>query len=123
MTPFPWYGHLESSLTEFRESLEKLKALSPDVIVSSHRGVITEDIDVEFDRYCERIDRRDDKLLSLLDRETTVAQLVEYAPIYGGFPYAEPLLRYWEEQMIRKHLEKLEGEGRVEMRGKYYILV
>jgi glyoxylase-like metal-dependent hydrolase (beta-lactamase superfamily II) len=123
LTPFPWYGHVESSLTEFRESLEKLRALSPDVIVSSHRGVITEDIDVEFDRYCERIDRRDDKLLSLLDREKTVAQLVEYAPIYGGFPYAEQLLRYWEEQMISKHLEKLAGEGRVEMHGEYYVRV
>lgn len=121
LTPFPWYGHMESSLVEFRESVEKLKALSPDVIVSAHRGIIIEDIDIEFDRYCERIDRRDDKLLSLLADEKTVAQLVECAPIYGSYPYAEPLLRYWEGQMIEKHLEKLEAEGRLEMRGEYYI--
>jgi glyoxylase-like metal-dependent hydrolase (beta-lactamase superfamily II) len=45
LTSFPWYGHRESSLPEFRESLKKLKALSPKVVVSSHRGIITENID------------------------------------------------------------------------------
>jgi len=25
---------------------------------------------------------------------------------YGSFPYGEPLLRFWEEQMIIKHLEE-----------------
>jgi glyoxylase-like metal-dependent hydrolase (beta-lactamase superfamily II) len=123
LTPFPWYGHVESILTEFRESVGKLKDLSPDVVISSHRGIIIDDIDEEFDRYCERIDRRDDKLLSLLTSEKTVAQLVECAPIYGSYPYAEPLLRYWERQMIEEHLDKLVVEGRVEIRGKSYIRV
>ncbi len=123
LTSFPWYGHRESSLVEFIESVGKLKALSPEAIVSSHRGVITENINTEFEKYCERIDRRDEKLVSLLESEKTIAQLVEYAPIYGSFPYAEPLLRFWEGQMIEKHLEKLETEGRVERRAGGYIRV
>ena len=51
LTSFPWYGHRESSIPEFRESVKKLKFLSPKIVVSSHRGVSAEDIDAEFDRF------------------------------------------------------------------------
>jgi glyoxylase-like metal-dependent hydrolase (beta-lactamase superfamily II) len=113
LTPFPWYGHRESSIPKFRESVKKLKALSPKAVVSSHRGVITKNIDAEFDQFYTIIDERDGKILSLLESEKTVDQLVECAPIYGEFPYAESLLRYWEGQMVKKHLEQLEIDGKV----------
>jgi len=38
---------------------------------------------------------------------------VEQALIYGGFPYAPELLRYWEGQMVLKHLERLVHSGLV----------
>jgi hypothetical protein len=117
---FPWYGLRESSIPEFRESVRKLKALSPKVVVSSHRGIVTGDIAAEFDRFCRRIDARGEKILSLLDSAKTIEQLVELAPIYGSFPYMEPLLRFWEAQMIGKHLEQLEADGRVKRRGDLY---
>jgi ribonuclease/clavin/mitogillin len=120
-TPFPWYGHAESSLPEFEQSVQKLKALFPKVIVSSHRGIIAENIDAEFDKFQRRIDEREEKILSLLGNEKTVNQLVECAPIYGSFPYAKSLLRYWEGQMIRKHLERLELKGKVKRLGNFYI--
>ena len=115
LTIFPWYGHRESSITEFKESVKKLKALSPKVVVSSHSGIITENIDDEFDKFRRRIDERDEKILSLLENKKKVDHLVESAPIYGRFPYAESLLRYWERQMIKKHLEQLEIDGKVKM--------
>jgi len=113
LTSFPWYGHRESNILEFRESVKKLKALAPKVVVSSHRGIITQNINAEFDQFDARIDERNEKILSLLESEKTVDQLVECAPIYGAFPYAKPLLRYWEGQMIQKHLEHLEIDGKV----------
>jgi len=121
LTLFPWYGLRESSILEFKESVKKLKAISPKMVVSSHRGVITGDIAAEFDRFCRRIDVRGDKILSLLDTGKTIGQVVDMAPIYGSFPYMEPLLRFWEAQMISKHLEQLEIEGRVKRRGNFYI--
>ena len=121
LTPFPWYGHRESSLPEFRRSVKKLKALSTEVVVSSHRGKITENIDAEFDKFCRIIDERNEKILSLLESEKTVDQLVECAPIYGSFPYAESLLRYWEGQMIQRHLEELEINREVIRRGNAYV--
>jgi glyoxylase-like metal-dependent hydrolase (beta-lactamase superfamily II) len=121
LTLFPWYGLRESSIPEFRESVRKLKALSPKVVVSSHRGVVTGDIAAEFDRFCRRIDARGEKILSLMESAKTIEQLVELAPIYGSFPYMEPLLRFWEAQMISKHLEQLEIDGEVKRRGGSYF--
>jgi glyoxylase-like metal-dependent hydrolase (beta-lactamase superfamily II) len=121
LTLFPWYGLRESSIPEFRESVKKLNNLSPRVVVSSHRGVVTENMNTEFDMFCSRIDARDGKILSLLGTGKTIEQLVECAPIYGNFPYMEPLLRFWEAQMISKHLEQLETDGRVKRRGNLYI--
>jgi glyoxylase-like metal-dependent hydrolase (beta-lactamase superfamily II) len=121
MTSFPWYGHRESSLAEFRASIRKLKALAPRIVVSSHRGILTEHIDAEFDAFCRRVDERSERILALLATEQTIPQLVEQAPIYGRFPYAEPLLRYWEGQMIEKHLKELVDSGRVTRQGRFWI--
>ena len=121
LTLFPWYGLRESNILEFKQSVKRLKALSPRMVVSSHRGVVTGDIAAEFDRFCQRIDARGEKILSLLEGAKTIKQLVELAPIYGSFPYMEPLLRFWESQMISKHLEQLEADGRVRRHGNFYI--
>jgi len=89
--------------------------------VSSHKGIIADNIDAEFDKFQRRIDEREEKILSLLENEKTIDQLVECAPIYGRFPYAKSLLHYWEGQMIRKHLGRLELDGKVKRLGNLYI--
>ena len=118
LTSFPWYGHRESSISEFRNSVKRLELLSPKIVVSSHRGIIAENIDAEFDRFYKTFDERNEKILSLLENEKTIDQLVEGAPIYGKFSYAEPILRYWEREMVKKHLKELETSGKIEKRGK-----
>ena len=123
LTSFPWYGHQlpESNLPVFRSSVKMLKGLSPKIVVSSHKGIITEDIDARFDAFYKQLDKRNERILSLLGREKTIEQLVDQAPIYGKFPYVEQLLRYWEASMITKHLEELERDGRVQRCGDSYI--
>lgn len=118
LTSFPWYGHRESNLTEFENSLTKLAALSPKIVVSSHRGIITENIDEEFDKYRRTMAKRDERILSLLQNGKTLNQLVRCAPIYGKFPYARPLLQYWERQMIKKHSERLKITERTKKESK-----
>lgn len=121
LTSFPWYGHIESSIPEFKNSVKKLKLLSPRILVSSHRGIISENIDVEFDRFYNILNERNEKIFSLLGKGKTINQLVEHAPIYGKFPYAESILRYWESEMIKKHLKELENSGKIEKHGKLHI--
>ncbi len=120
LTSFPWYGHQESSLTEFRHSIARLKALPTKIVVSSHRGVITENIQSEWSRYARRLDERNQYILNLLDSPKTVEQLVDAAPIYRKFPYRERLLRYWERKMIQLHLDELKKEKKVQQKKEQY---
>jgi glyoxylase-like metal-dependent hydrolase (beta-lactamase superfamily II) len=120
-TTFPWYGHRESDLADFRASMEKLRGLRPTLIVSSHRGIIGGDVDAEFEGYFARLEKRDERVLSLLDNGMTLGQLVDRAPIYGSFPYMEPVLRFWEGRMIEEHLRLLQEDGRVERHGDVYV--
>ena len=120
LTSFPWYGHQESSLAEFRQSIERLKTFPTKIVVSSHRGIINEDIQSEWERYAQRLDERNQHILELLDSPKTIAQLVDAAPIYRKFPYRESLLRYWERRMIQLHLDELEKEKKVHRKKEQY---
>jgi len=121
LTSFPWYGHEESSLADFRQSIAKLRALPTDIIVSSHRGIIRNNIQTEWKAYVQRLDARSHQILTLLDSPQTLDRLVETAPIYQKFPYQERLLRYWERIMIHQHLKELEKAGKVVVQGSKYV--
>jgi len=121
LTSFPWYGHEESSLIEFKKSVEKLMALRPKIVVSSHRELIDKNIRQEFRNFLKVIEDRNKRILLLLDEGKSIDELVRYAPIYGKYPYAKQLLIYWEKQMVKKHLEMLEMEGKVKKKGGKYV--
>ncbi|MFX1505184.1 MAG: MBL fold metallo-hydrolase [Promethearchaeota archaeon] len=104
----PWYGHRESNISQFKESITKLKELEIKILVSSHKGIITENIYKQLDEFQRKFEQRTRRIRALyLAGKQSLGQLVEEKPIYGEFPYAEPLLRYWEEQMIKKHLTEI----------------
>ncbi|MHA2298012.1 MAG: MBL fold metallo-hydrolase [Candidatus Hodarchaeales archaeon] len=111
----PWYGHRESSISDFKKSINTLKGMKVETFISGHRGIISsQDVIVQLELFEKKFDERDNKIIDLLKNgDKTIDQLVEKAPIYGHFPYAEPLLRYWEGQMIEKHLCELEKLGKV----------
>ncbi len=97
-----------------------MKALPTKIVVSSHRSIITENIQSEWNRYAQRLDERNQHILDLLDSPKTVTQLVDKAPIYRKFPYREALLRYWERRMIQLHLDDLEEDGKVQQKKEQY---
>ena len=67
---------------------------------------------MQFKRYYQKIDERGERIKQLIRNwEDSLQKLVERAPIYREYTYAEPLLRYWEEQMIRKHLDEIQEAG------------
>jgi glyoxylase-like metal-dependent hydrolase (beta-lactamase superfamily II) len=121
LTSFPWYGHEESNLADFRQSIAKLQALPTDVIVSSHRGIISDNIQSEWEMYVNRLNERSQRILALLDSPQTLDQLVQFAPIYKKFPYQEQLLRYWEGIMIHQHLLELKEAGKINVQGSKYV--
>ena len=104
----PWYGHRESNISQFKNSITKLKDLDINILVSSHKGIITENIDEQLEIFYQKFEERTSNIKQLIDSGIVkLDELVEKKPIYGEFPYAEPLLRYWETQMIKKHLEEI----------------
>lgn len=105
----PWYGHRESSIPQFKDSIIKLKELDTKILVSSHKGIITKNIYKQLNQFYQKFEERTNRIRALYQAgKQALNQLVEEKPIYGEFLYAEPLLRYWEEQMIKKHLTEIE---------------
>lgn len=109
----PWYGHEESDIEQFKTSIERVKALHPSIVVSSHKGIITKNIDGEFERFTQVFQERDQRILTFLKRERTLKEIVDNALIYRNFSFHPALLRYWEEMMVQKHLKTLIGKGSV----------
>ena len=117
----PWYGHRESDIGAFEESIRKVIAFQPRVVVSSHKGVMVDNISARLEKFLGVFAERDQLLLDLLSRTDAVDELVGLTPFYQSCPYAPNLMRYWEEQMIRKHLARLIERGWVAetLDGKY----
>ncbi|MBA4358781.1 MAG: hypothetical protein C0405_13770, partial [Desulfovibrio sp.] len=113
LTPFgPWYGHRESSLDQFRASIAKVKALKPRILASSHMPPRDHGIPEALDAYAAVLDQRTWLVLDLVRaRPRTLEDLVDLALIYGSHAFFPLLFRYWEGQMIGKHLEELEQRG------------
>ncbi|MFW9906281.1 MAG: MBL fold metallo-hydrolase [Candidatus Thorarchaeota archaeon] len=110
----PWYGHRESSIPQFKDSITKLKELDIKILVSSHKGIITKNISKQLEKFYQKFEERTSRIRVLYQTgKQTLNQLVEEKPIYGEFPYTEPLLRYWEEQMIIKHLTEIEQNFKI----------
>jgi ribonuclease/clavin/mitogillin len=124
LSPFgPWYGHPDSEIDEFEASLERVRALKPRVVVSSHMGIVTEDIEARFETYQNVIAQRDDRILEFLSRERTLGEMIEQPLIYSSYPFAPDLLHRWEENMLRKHLQRLIERGLVEETAGGYVRV
>jgi len=117
----PWYGHRESNVELFEASVRRVQALHPRIVVSSHLGIISDRIDERFEAYLNIISRREEQILRFLSQERRLEEMVDQALIYGGFPYAPALLRYWEGQMLQKHIHRLIEKGLILERDGAYI--
>jgi glyoxylase-like metal-dependent hydrolase (beta-lactamase superfamily II) len=121
LDPFgPWYGTRESEIVAFEASIQGVRLLGPRILVSSHLGIVSEGIDERLEAYLGVISQRDERILDFLTQERTLEEMVEQALIYGGFPYEPELLRFWEGQMLLKHLQRLVQRGLVQQRDDTY---
>ncbi len=109
----PWYANDESDIDTFLESIDRVRAYDAETVVSSHEGVIRKGIQRRFDRFAAAFEEREERLLKGLERPATLEEIVDRAIIYGSFPIRPRILRFWEHQMIGKHLARLEARERV----------
>jgi len=103
----PWYGSLCSNLPLFIESVRKVRDLNPRVLVTSHTGIITDQIQERLAAFEAVFEERNRLLLNSLQVEKSLDELVEENLIYKKFIKPEKLIRYFERLMLEKHLDYL----------------
>jgi hypothetical protein len=86
-------------------------------------GILAEDIEARFEAYGSVIAEREDRILGFLSQERTLEEMIDQPLIYGEHPFAAELLRRWEENMLRKHLQRLTERGLVEETDRGYVRV
>lgn len=114
LSPFgPWYGNLRSDLEEFTISIKRLIEINPKVLVTSHAGIITDNISERLREYAGKLDQRDEQILKYLSVPKTMSELADMKILYRRYPEPQRLYRFFEEVMIEKHLKHLMKQGKV----------
>ena len=118
----PWYGNEESNIDGFMASVRRLQAYEVRAVVSSHAGLITRGIREAFDGFLEVFEYRDRAILDFLSRPRSLDDFVDRALIYRRYPDRPEILRFWERQMISKHLRRLLSRKMVfEQQGRFML--
>ena len=114
----PYYGDASSSLSDFRQTLERVADIPAKVWVTSHhRGVYTdrEHFLRDLAAYTKTLETREQRLLELLRASPkTLEQLVEcrllYPPGHQDFWVVDA-----ETRSISRHLDEMLADGRVKV--------
>lgn len=111
LTPYgPWYANEVSDVDQFIASIEKIRSISVDHYVTSHGERIynPEQFAEKLDRFAAHFSDRDEKILEKLhERPRSLSELCDRGIIYRKqSTLTDPLKAYFEQQMIRKHLDR-----------------
>lgn len=103
----PSYGTLDADIQAFERSISKLLQKPPKIIITGHKGLITEDIPNRLSRYLSMIQEREGRILKFLDQPSTLEAMVPHALVQGRF--GDPAEYYIETEriMLQKHLDRL----------------
>ena len=122
----PWYGAKDCNLLDFENSIEMVKNLALETIVTGHSGLFrgSELIKAKLEQYKTVIYHRDELILSYFSEKEPlkVEDLFKKKLIYhsyGGFGDFIPIM---EKTMIKKHFEKFLVQKLITKQDNGYIL-
>ena len=115
----PWYGNESADLDEFIASVRRIVEIAPRITIPAHGRVISGGLEQLAQSYLDHIHRRDESILSLLSRPSTLQQLSEQRLIYPE--RLHPIFEFWEKVMVYKHLTRLIKLGEVRQQGDTYF--
>ena len=126
LSPFgPWYGNEESDIDAFRTSIARVKEIPFNIYVSSHaRPVKRSYFEKRVSIYEKTFADRDDIIhgLTPMDKWISLEEITRFSPIYGyDYSKPDPILFYYEQQMIKKHLTRLVNQEKVICEDKRYM--
>lgn len=109
----PWYGCHNSNIDDFIQSIDKLINLNPKVLVTSHSGVFTDNISKRLKDYAAKIYKREELILKHLKAPKTMNELLNLKIIHSYYPEPQRLYKFFEENMLIKHLKRMIGQNKV----------
>jgi glyoxylase-like metal-dependent hydrolase (beta-lactamase superfamily II) len=114
--PFgPWYGFKDCDICQYVESLLRLKALEPKLLLTGHDGIISEDIEGIFDRCIEVFFSREDMIRESLEKGRHKGSIVEHGIYFKNKGKAKGPLRSfldgWDAVMLDLHIGILKKGG------------
>ena len=122
----PWYGYLDSNLSDYMNTLESIKNINIEKCLSSHFDNLLYDINIWIDRCFKIISNREDKLLRLIQKKPmSIIELAKNQIIYYNierlkWPMNEFIL-FFEQNMLRQHLTLLVKNGKIKQDNENYF--
>lgn len=113
----PWYGNPTSDLAQFQRSVQRIRDLKPSLLLTSHSEPVSSGIDRRLSEYAAVIDQREEKLFQALQSAPhTLEQLIDLNIIFGRYPNLKQMYRFFEGNMVLKHLQAMEQKGLIRLR-------
>ncbi len=126
LTNFVFYAGIDSNLSDFEESLNKLNEFDIRTAVTGHRGIIEGEkvIKEELSKYKSIIYQRDERILSYFS-ETNPKKIIDFKRkniIYKNYSQFKEYEIIAEMIMIQKHFDKLIKNRKIKQKGNGYVL-
>ena len=112
----PWFGMESCDLDDIIDSIHKLIALKPNILISSHRKVFDSRVENLLLEYLEIALSREEKIKGYLAVPRTINDIASQNFIRESRKLDEQML-FYQKMMIYKHLKRLERLGIVEKTG------
>jgi len=111
----PWYGWGDCDLVKYAESILVLKSLKPNLLLTSHEGIIRKNIEEAFDRSLKAFFLREEMIKKKLDDGFSKEEIVEQGIFYRNKTKAKEPMRtmlvMWDSIMFDHHLKKINEGG------------
>lgn len=126
LTPYgPWYANVVSNIDDFIASVEKISKIDATYYVTSHgeRIYTPEQFHEKLDHFAKHFSERDEKILDILKTgPKTFDEINSEGIIYRKASLVDPLKAYFQQQMLKKHLDRLAAKQVLQIENKKFIL-
>ena len=105
-----------------RRVIEKVEA---EYFITGHeRGILSrKEFRTGMDRYLAVIDKRDEKILSVISSPLSLEEVVDRRLIYGRRFHVDAWVNMWEFITIKKHLLRMERQQKVSRIGDRFVAI
>jgi ribonuclease/clavin/mitogillin len=118
----PWYGGESSDVGDLLESIARIIAINPRILVTSHRRVFKKPEDNIIKAVLEYRDivlEREDRILKVLKHPATLDGIVSAIGDFPGLGRSQ-YATFYAKMMTHKHLEHMIKTGQVKKLGNSY---